>query len=102
MLARSSISSCSGTEILCPRNVTQSPQVTSLFRAHQGDCYPGSTGSACTSNAVHVPSRIVGYAVIDDVGDDIDIKAAGGHIRSDECMDVPFAKTFHHFGAMLL
>jgi len=33
---------------------------------------------------VHIDLRILGYVVIDDVGDTIDVQATGGHVSGDK------------------
>jgi hypothetical protein len=51
---------------------------------------------------VDVSSRIIGYGVIDDVGDDIDVKPSGCDIGSDQALDMSFAEAFHDLGSVFL
>jgi len=62
-------------------------------------CFAGTTG---TTTAVGVAFRIIGQAVIDDMGQVGDIQTTGGHVSGNQELNVADTKFVHHVIALLL
>ena len=81
-----------------------------LYLAHAAlfaqvhDGYRGArlSGAARASAAVGVALGVVGQAVVDDVGQVVDVESAGGHVGGHEQLQVSLAELLHHEVALLL
>src|SRR5690606_6410571 len=58
----------------------------------EGDRDTGASGATGTADAVDVGLLVLGALVVDDVGDVVDIDAAGGDVRGDEHVDLAAAE----------
>src|SRR5688500_10675311 len=59
-------------------------QVLAFFGVAEGDGLAGGAGPAGAADAVDVGLGDVGEVVVDDVGDGVDVEAAGGDVGGDE------------------
>ncbi len=71
-------------------------------RVDYGHGYACLSGSARTAGAVCVDGCVVGQAVVDHMGEVVDIEAAGGHVGGYEDWKHPVAEFFHHHVTLLL
>src|SRR5205814_8529458 len=55
-----------------------------------------AAGARGAADAVDVRVRVPGDVVVDDVGDVLDVEAAGGDIGGDQQVSLPLAEAAHH------
>ena len=60
----------------------------------EGDRDPGAPGAAGAADAVHVGLLVVGTLVVDDVGDVVDVDAAGGDVGGHQDVGVAGPERF--------
>ncbi len=58
----------------------------------EGDRDTGASGATGTADAVDVGLLVLGALIVDDVGDVVDVDAAGGDVRRDEDVDLAAAE----------
>ena len=61
--------------------------VAMLVGGHERDPDAGAPGAARTPDAVHVGFAVVGRVEVDDVGDPLDVDAAGSDVGGDKHVD---------------
>ena len=62
----------------------------------------GGAGAGGAADSVDIAFRLVGHVVIDDVGDAVDVDAAGGDVGGDEHADLAVAERGEHALALRL
>ena len=78
------------------------PQQPVLARLDQGDRHALASGAPGPPDAVDVRVRRGGHVVVDDVGDVLDVEAAGRHVGRDEDVQGALAEAPHDLVALLL
>jgi predicted Zn-dependent protease len=73
-----------------------------LARLGQRDGHALAAGAADAADAVHVGLGRRRHVVVDDVGELVDVEAAGGHVGGDEQVGGAAAQPVHHPVALLL
>ena len=73
-----------------------------LLYVHNADAGSLLSGASCTSAAVGIAFRVVGHAIVDDVGQIVHVQSACRHIGGNEQLGAVFAELLHGEVALLL
>ena len=77
-------------------------QHVGLRRRHERDRHALAPGPADAPDAVHVGLGRLRHVVVDDVREQVDVQAAGGHVRGDQQLGAAAAQPLDDAGAVLL
>ena len=77
-------------------------QLSHFTRRHKRDGRTALAGAARPPDAMDIAAGIEGKVVVEDMGDIVDVKAAGRHVRGDENVDFAAAEGRHDAGALSL
>ena len=75
-------------------------QLSHFARCHKRDGRAALAGAARPPDAMDIAAGIEGKVVVEDMGDIVDVKAAGRHVRGDENVDFAAAEGRHDAGAL--
>src|SRR6266581_911497 len=72
------------------------PQLTDFPAMYDRQRYPRMTGSSRTTAPVRIYFHIIRQFIVDNMGDLLHVDTPGGHIRSDQQLQLLFPEFSHH------